>query len=51
MEPVDSGPAAGKIPVGLDDAIKDYYKERGWDKNGKPTMQKLKSLGLERFAR
>lgn len=50
MEPVDSGPAAGKIPVGLDDAIKDYYKERGWDKNGKPTMKKLKSLGLEKFA-
>jgi aldehyde:ferredoxin oxidoreductase len=50
MEPVNEGPAAGKIPVGLDDAILDYYKERGWDENGRPTMAKLKELGLQDFA-
>ena len=50
MEPVDEGPAAGKIPVGLEGAIMDYYKERGWDEDGKPTMAKLKDLGLEGFA-
>ncbi len=49
MEPVDSGPAAGKIPVGLEDAIMDYYKERGWDEEGRPTMAKLKEVGLEDF--
>lgn len=49
MEPVDEGPAAGKIPVGLEDAIMDYYKERGWDEEGKPTIAKLKDLGLEEF--
>lgn len=47
MEPVDEGPAAGKIPVGLDGAIVDYYNERGWDENGIPTNEKLKALGLD----
>jgi aldehyde:ferredoxin oxidoreductase len=49
MEPVQEGPAAGKVPVGLEDAIMDYYKERGWDKEGKPTPAKLKEVGLEDF--
>ena len=49
MEPVDEGPAAGKIPVGLEDAILDYYKERGWDEDGKPTPAKLEEVGLEGF--
>lgn len=49
MEPVEDGPVAGKIPVGLEDAILDYYKERGWDTDGKPTMAKLKEVGLEDF--
>lgn len=49
MEPVDEGPAAGKIPVGLEDAIIDYYRERGWDDDGKPTMAKLKEIGLEHY--
>jgi aldehyde:ferredoxin oxidoreductase len=49
MEPVDDGPAAGKIPVGLEDAILDYYKERGWDEDGIPKKAKLKEVGLEDF--
>jgi aldehyde:ferredoxin oxidoreductase len=49
MEPVQEGPAAGKIPVGLEDAIMDYYKERGWDGDGKPTTTKLKEVGLQDF--
>jgi aldehyde:ferredoxin oxidoreductase len=49
MEPVDEGPAAGKIPVGLEDAIVDYYKERGWDEKGMPTTAKLKEMGMEDF--
>ena len=50
MEPVDEGPAAGKIPIGLEGAILDYYKERGWDENGIPTQAKLKEVGLEGYA-
>ena len=49
MEPVSDGPAAGKIPVGLEDAILDYYKERGWDEKGMPTAAKLKEVGLEDY--
>jgi len=49
MEPVNEGPAAGKIPVGLEDAIIDYYRERGWDDDGKPTTAKLKEIGLEDY--
>ncbi len=47
MEPVDKGPAAGKIPVGLEDAIMDYYKVRGWDENGEPSKAELKGLDME----
>jgi aldehyde:ferredoxin oxidoreductase len=49
MEPVDEGPAAGKIPIGLDHAIMEYYRERGWDEQGIPTPEKLKSAGLSGF--
>jgi aldehyde:ferredoxin oxidoreductase len=46
MEPVKSGPAKNKVPRGLDNAIKAYYKVRGWDKSGKPTRAKLRKLGM-----
>jgi len=49
MEPVNSGPAAGKIPIGLEDAILDYYKVREWDENGKPTPGLIKRLGMEEY--
>ena len=51
MEPVDKGVAAGKIPEGLDDAILDYYKERRWDDNGKPTTELLQDLEMTAYAR
>ncbi len=47
MEPVDEGPAAGKIPVGLNEAIIDFYREQGWDENGIPKKDTLKGLGLD----
>ena len=31
----------------LDKAIKDYYEARGWDANGKPTTERLRSLGMD----
>ncbi len=49
MEPVSDGPAAGKIPVGLEDAIIEYYKEQGWDENGIPMMNTLRKLGLDSY--
>jgi len=49
MEPVNEGPAAGKIPTGLDQAIVDYYKVREWDANGKPTPGLLERLGMEEY--
>lgn len=49
MEPVNEGKAAGKVPIGLEEAISDYYQERGWDEDGKPTIAKLKEVGLEDF--
>ena len=49
MEPVQEGPAAGKVPIGLEGAIMDYYRARGWDEDGRPTAAKLKEVGLENF--
>ena len=50
MEPVHEGPAAGKIPLGLDQAILDYYAYRGWDPDGKPTGELLDRLEMTAFA-
>ncbi len=50
MEPVDTGPASGKIPHGLDRAIMDYYNHRGWDDEGRPTPALLERLEMEEYA-
>ncbi|MBW2334568.1 MAG: hypothetical protein JRF06_05645, partial [Deltaproteobacteria bacterium] len=49
MEPVTEGPAAGKIPIGLENAILEYYAVRGWDADGKPTPELIRRLGMEEF--
>ncbi len=49
MEPVQEGVAAGKIPVGLEGAILDYYRVRGWDENGRPAPELIKRLGMEEY--
>ncbi|MCL4748328.1 MAG: hypothetical protein KJZ83_23390, partial [Burkholderiaceae bacterium] len=49
MEPVSSGPAAGRVPVGLDEAILGYYRYRGWCDEGKPTAETIGRLGLGEF--
>jgi aldehyde:ferredoxin oxidoreductase len=48
-EPLPEGPYAGaKITLeDLDQLLDDYYAFRGWDKEGRPTADKLKELGLE----
>ena len=45
-EPLPEGPAEGQV-VNLDPLLDAYYEFRGWDKNGKPTPEKLKELGLD----
>jgi aldehyde:ferredoxin oxidoreductase len=45
LEPVSDGPNAGKSPD-LEFILDDYYRVRGWDRNGIPTPQKLSELGL-----
>jgi len=44
-EPMPSGPSKGQV-VHLDEMLPEYYKLRGWDEKGVPTLGKLKELGL-----
>jgi aldehyde:ferredoxin oxidoreductase len=45
-EPMPEGPAKGMVSK-LDVMLPEYYKVRGWDKNGVPTPEKLAKLGLK----
>ncbi|MCK4430198.1 MAG: aldehyde ferredoxin oxidoreductase C-terminal domain-containing protein, partial [Candidatus Aminicenantes bacterium] len=45
-EPMPEGPAKGHV-VNLDLLLDAYYGYREWDKNGKPTPEKLKELELD----
>jgi aldehyde:ferredoxin oxidoreductase len=44
-EPLSEGPAMGMI-VHLEPMLKEYYRIRGWDKNGVPTQEKIRNLKL-----
>ena len=46
-EPLTEGPAKGHV-VYLDKMLPEFYKLRGWDKNGVPTTEKLASLGINK---
>ena len=45
-EPMPEGPSRGNV-VELDQLLADYYTQRGWDKEGKVTPEKLEELGLK----
>ncbi|MEM0079426.1 MAG: aldehyde ferredoxin oxidoreductase family protein [Nitrososphaerota archaeon] len=45
-EPLQDGAVAGQT-VRLDIMLEEYYKERGLDSEGRPTIEKLKQLDLE----
>jgi aldehyde:ferredoxin oxidoreductase len=45
-DPLPDGPAKGQV-VNLDPLLDAYYDYRGWDKDGIPTPDKLRELGLE----
>ena len=34
-----------------EEMLDEYYRLRGWDRNGVPTREKLKELGLEDVAK
>ena len=44
-EPMPGGPAKGKT-VPLEEMLSEYYHLRGWDKEGRPTKERLAALGL-----
>jgi len=45
LTPLENGPAKGKrIP--LNAMLEQYYSVRGWNSDGKPTLEKLKELNL-----
>ena len=46
-EKLPSGPAAGKVAE-LYTMLSEYYEVRGWDKDGVPTAEKNKELGIEK---
>lgn len=45
-EPIKPGPSKGEVNE-LHKMLPEYYKERGWDSEGRPTKGKLKELSLE----
>ena len=44
--PAKEGCRAGKVPGPLDPALDGYYKLRGWDSEGRPTVETLAKLGI-----
>jgi aldehyde:ferredoxin oxidoreductase len=42
------GPSRGNV-VPLEEMLQEYYVLRGWDKDGKPTKERLEELGLREF--
>ena len=44
------GPAEGKV-VELEPMLAEYYRFRGWSKDGIPTERKLSELGLREYGR
>jgi len=48
-QPMDQGPTKGHV-VPLDQLLKDYYQQRGWDEKGRITPEKLEELGLKNLA-
>ncbi|HSR14076.1 MAG TPA: aldehyde ferredoxin oxidoreductase C-terminal domain-containing protein, partial [Thermodesulfobacteriota bacterium] len=47
-EPIPSGPSQGmhSPPEEFGRMLDEYYRIRGWDSNGVPTLDKLTALGL-----
>jgi aldehyde:ferredoxin oxidoreductase len=48
-EPMPAGPIQGET-VDLSRMLDDYYRARGWDENGIPTLERLEALGIAQWA-
>jgi len=48
FEPMPDGPSKGNV-VPLEEMLPEYYALRGWDGEGKPTVETLENLGLREF--
>jgi aldehyde:ferredoxin oxidoreductase len=46
LDALAEGIGAGRVPEGFERLLADYYTLRSWDIDGKPTVEKLKKLGL-----
>ncbi|MBA7643774.1 hypothetical protein ES703_51507 [subsurface metagenome] len=46
FEPLKTGKSAGKTPQPFDETLLEYYRLRGWDCEGKPTVDRLAKLNL-----
>jgi len=51
LQPAIIGGRAGKAPFAFDKMLDDYYKLRGWDKNGIPTKESLIALDLDDYVK
>ena len=51
-EPVKEGPSKGHMVTEeeLQTMLDDYYTQRGWDVDGRPTEEKLAELGIADLA-
>ena len=51
-EPIPEGPSAGMHcpPAELDAMLDVYYAIRGWDRDGVPTPERVRALGLDALA-
>jgi len=43
------GPREGKAPIPHNKILDDYYRLRAWDRNGYPTNETLKRIGLDEY--
>ena len=52
-DPLPDAPVEGRVLTreALDHMLDDYYRARGWDERGVPTVSKLRELGLEEDGR
>jgi len=51
-QPATRGPSKGQVvdKAAFEKMLDEYYQCMGWDKNGVPSEEKLKELGIEKFA-
>jgi aldehyde:ferredoxin oxidoreductase len=43
----NAGPSTGQVVKDLDNLLDEYYQALGYTKEGVPTIEKLKDLGLD----